>query len=139
MASVFMIILSLWSYPRQTVAIVAQTCSFLLRLPLRLGQNRQIGVGVLPHREKSLISFLAVRHIAYDRQRARQSEIRERVQRRERRVASVIENLLKLRRRFRTTPEVQIRLTAQVLPPEFGGGFIAGGCLQLIYRLRRHR
>jgi hypothetical protein len=49
----------------------------------------------------------------------------------------VIENLLKLRRCFRDLLQLQINLPAQVLRPEFGGGFVARRCLQLLKRLRR--
>src|SRR5262249_43558031 len=58
------------------------------------------------------------------------------VQHRQRSLASVIENLLKLSRGFRGSPESQIGLTAQVWRPEFGGGFVARRGLQLFYRLR---
>src|SRR5262245_15177339 len=61
----------------------------------------------------------------------------ERVQRRERCVASVIENLLKLRRRFRASPQFQVRQAAQVLWPEFGGGLVACYRLQLLDDLPR--
>src|SRR5262245_38273036 len=97
-----------------------------------LAQNWQVGVSILPRREEILPSLLALRPIARERRRASQSEVRERVQRRERRVASVIKNLLELRRRFRPTPQFQVSLAAQVLRPEFSGGFIARCGFQLL-------
>src|SRR5262249_38951969 len=62
--------------------------------------------------------------------------MRERIQRRERRVASVIENLLKLRGRFCPKLEGYVGLAAQVLRPELGGGLVPRRRLQLIERLR---
>ena len=100
-------------------------------------QDRQVSVGLFPRREEILISLSTLRCIARERRRASQSEMRERIQRRERRVASVIENPLELRRRFRPAPQFQVSLAAQVLRPEFGGGFVTRGSLQLIYGLRR--
>ena len=67
------------------------------------------------------------------RRRTPQSEI----QHRQRRVASVLENLVELRRRFRTSSEFQVGLPAQVLRPEFGGGLVARRSLQLFNRLSR--
>src|SRR5262245_20275540 len=63
--------------------------------------------------------------------------MRERIQRRERRIASVIENPLELCCSFRASSKFQVSSAAQVLRPEFGGGFVTRGCLQLIYGLRR--
>src|SRR5262245_51704614 len=108
-----------------------------LTLPLRRAQNRQVGVSLFPHRKEIFVALTTLRRIACESRCARQSEMRERIQRRERRVASLIENTLKLRRRFRASVEFQISQAAQVLWPEFGGGFVAGGYLQLFYRQRR--
>jgi hypothetical protein len=44
---------------------------------------------------------MALRQVGSERRSARQSQIRERIQWRERRIASMIENLLELRCRFR--------------------------------------
>src|SRR5262249_24534455 len=60
-----------------------------------------------------------------------------RIQRRERRVATVRENLMKFGGSLRASSKFQIRLTAQVLRPEFGGGFITLGCFQLRNGQRR--
>src|SRR5262245_52928185 len=97
-----------------------------IRLPLCRAQNRQGGVSLFPHRKEIFVSFTTLRRVERERRRASHSQMRERIQRRERRVASVIENTLKLRRRFRASVEFQISQAAQVLWPEFGGGFVAG-------------
>src|SRR5262245_38123154 len=102
-----------------------------------LAQNRQISVSFFPRRKEILPSLSTLGCIICERCCARQSEMRQWIQRRERRVASVIENLLKFRRRFRPAPQFQVGLAAQVLRPEFGRGFVAGRCLQLFYHLRR--
>ena len=68
---------------------------------------------------------------------AARAEMREREQRREWRVASVIENLLKLGGCFRAPVEFQVDESAQVLQPELGGRLVARCGLQLFYRLRR--
>src|SRR5262245_16051683 len=114
-----------------------RSCLSLLIPAFRLGQNRQISVSLCPHRKEIFVALTTSRCVARKRRCAGQSEMRERIQRRERRVTSVIENPLILRRRFRPSLELQVSSSAQVLWPEFGGGFISGRCLQLIYRLRR--
>jgi len=51
-----------------------------LVLLLRRDQNRQVSVSIYPHCKELFIGFTTLRRIARNRQRTRQSEIRERVQ-----------------------------------------------------------
>ena len=69
--------------------------------------------------------FLTLRRLTVERSGARLSQICQRVKSGERRLSTVSENLLKFREGLRAAPELQIGLTAQVLRPEFGGGFVA--------------
>src|SRR2546425_4361210 len=90
----------------------------------RFDQHRQIGISIFPECKELLISLARFRRIAAHRRRACQTEMGQRVQNREWRVASMIENLLEFHGRFCATPEFQVSLTAEVLRPELGGCFV---------------
>jgi hypothetical protein len=55
----------------------------LLVLFLRFNENRQIGIRILQEREEILIRLARSRRVALKRRRACQSEMRERIERRE--------------------------------------------------------
>src|SRR5262245_12751419 len=94
--------------PKRTT-IGLTLCRKLLLAPRR-AQNRQVGVSIFPRRKEIFVALSTLRRVARDRRRARKAQMRERVQRRERRVATIIENLLKFRRRFRPAPQFQVGL-----------------------------
>src|SRR5262249_19156320 len=99
--------------------------------------DRQIGVRILPQREEILVRFAAPGHVTTHRRHARQAHMRERIQWREWRVPSVVEDLLKLYRRFRASPQFQVSLPAREMAAEFSGRFVARYRLQSLNRLFR--
>src|SRR5262249_13989029 len=86
----------------------------LLVLLLCFNQKREIRLSILPRGEKVLIGLTRHRSVALKHSRAGESELRKRIEVRERRPAAMIEDLLKLRGRLRGFFVFEIGLTAQI-------------------------
>jgi len=71
--------------------------------PLPLDQNRQVGISIFPRREEIFVALPDLRLVARKRRRMRQALMRDRIQGRERRVALMIQNPLKLCRGLRAS------------------------------------
>src|SRR5438876_11248784 len=99
--------------------------------------DREIRIGLLPEPEEVLVRLAGPGHIRSECRGARLPKVRERIQHRQWRFPPVVEDLLKLGGGFGASPKLQEGLTAQVLRPELCGSFVAGGSLELFYRLRR--
>src|SRR5215211_1728218 len=84
--------------------------SFILLL--RLDQDRQLSIRILPQQEEIFISLAALRHIALERCRPRKSQVRQRPERREDIPAAMLDDLLELLGRARSVVRLQIRLSA---------------------------
>src|SRR5215475_359661 len=102
----------------------------LLELPLRFDQDRKIRIGVIPQSEEILVRESAPGRVASQREGARQSEARQRPQRRSRVPAAMINYLLEFNHRFGPRLSMQVRLAAKVRRPEEGRLFVSAGQLQ---------
>src|SRR5439155_15628510 len=89
--------------------------------------DREIQIGLLPEPEEVLVRLPDPCHIRSECYGARLPKVRERIQHRQWRFPPVGEDLLTLDCGCGSSPESQAGLAAQILRPEFGGGFVAGG------------
>src|SRR3989442_3144851 len=87
-------------------------------------ENGNRAVGVPPEREEILICSAGFRGVAFERGRPRQTELRQRIKRREWIPAAMVDYGLKFLRRLSPLFLFQVSLATQGLRPEFSCDFV---------------
>src|SRR4051794_14153798 len=114
---------------RRVVAAEPGQCMF------RLGQPRKIGIGILPVGEEFRMLSLRLRRILLEHGGTSSAEFRKRVERADRILAAVIENLPEFRSCLIGPSQLQKRQPAHILWPELSRGLVARGLQGLDRRL----
>ena len=78
----------------------------------------KVRIGAVPEGEEGLVRLAGLGDVSGQRRRAGEPEVRERIERRRRRLAAMIEDALELRAGRPAVLQLQVRLTAEIGGPE---------------------
>src|SRR5438128_637846 len=92
---------------------------------MRFGDERQRSISIFPELEEVLISLASCRAVTVRHSRARIPELRQRVQRRQRIPAAMVEDILELRAGLHFVGLFQVSLSAHILRPKIAESLIS--------------